>query len=224
MKTKPKSKASAIRSGLIVAIIISMLTWALIVPYTPTIELNDDGTPSMSWHTIWKGDMTALAEYALGAGTSGILEVFFANNTAFPNNTYSINNSATIEGWCTTWKLGYTSADDFYTELAHTVSFDIVVRVRANKTVCANATDDYGVFNGARLRVNITSASLSLGTLTPLIRVETYNDTTPLIDPYMYCNFWINWTGGTYTPVATGFQIAPDSTNTITEIRFEAYY
>ena len=222
MKTKQKQKASAIRSGLIVAIVLSMLTWTLLVPYTPTITIKDDGTPTMSWHTIWKGDLTALAtEKVLTAGTSGILEVFFINNTASPNNTYSINNSYTFEGWCNSSKLGFAGADDFYTELAHSVDFDIVVRVRANQTICANATGDYGVFNGARLRVNITSAALSLGTLTSMIRVESANTTGA---GYMYCNYWINWTGVTYTPVATGFQIAADTSYTITEIRFEAYY
>jgi hypothetical protein len=223
-ENKTKSKAGGLRAGLIVSIVVGLLMWSFIVPYAPTIDQIKDTNQEVekSWHTVWEGDLAALAsEYALAADTSGITEIFFHNNTAFPNNTYSTNNTYALEADCNASHLGFASADDFYTELAHSTYFDIAVRIRANKTICANATDEYGVFNGARLRVNITSASLSLGTLTPLIRVETYNNTA---GAYMYCNYWINWTGGTYTPVATGFQIAADSSNTITEIRFEAYY
>lgn len=222
--TKIKSKAGGLRAGLIVSVIIGLLTWSLLMPYAPTQdnELNTNNDKEMTWHTLWKGDLSALAsEYALGAGTSGITQIFFHNNTALPNNTYSTNNTYALEADCNASKLGFASADDFYTELAHSVNFDIVVRIRANQTICANSTGAYGVFNGARLRVNITSAALVLGTLTPCLRVETANTTG---NEYFYANYFINWTGGTYTPVATGFQIAADSSNTITEIRFEAYY
>ena len=212
-KTRNK-KASSLRLGLISALIIGTLLYALVVPYTPTIENKP------SWHVVWSGPLTALAEGVLTGDASGILEVFFINNTATPNSSYSINVSNTLQDWCNASHLGYASADNFYTELAHSVNFDIVVRLKCNQTISANSTGIYAVFNSGRVRCNITMV-LNPTSLTPLIKVETYNATG---SAFMYVNCWINWTTAAYTPAATGFQIAPDSSNAINEIRFEAYY
>jgi len=215
MKNKNKKIKKMKQTTIVIALICGMLFSVFSLPHP---EIKDEP----SWHVIWKGSFAefAMAEADPGSGVAGILEIFFVNNTKEANNSYSINTSATIEGWCTAAGLGFADADDFYTELSHSVAFDIVVRVRANKTICANSTESYGVYNQGRLRVNITSADLGINALSPMVQVNTSNLSG---NPYCYSNFWINWTGA-YDPTDTGYQLTVDQVATITEIRFEAYY
>lgn len=213
-KENKKSKAGIpVRLGLISGIIIAMIIVSFSVP-TPRIEQTDDGK---SWHVLWKGNFADLAraEGSPGAGVAGILEVFFPNATVTPNNTYAINTSSVIETWCTAAHLGYTSADDFYTELAHSTSFDLVVRVRGNMTVCGDGTN----FRAEWLRVNITAAAPLTLTDHWTFGVITNNSSTTG-QPYIWMNFWINGTYGT----GTAFQLTKDQSCVISEIRFEAYY
>lgn len=212
-------KAIGLRLGLISGIIIAMLVYTTIIPYAPVVEQTETGYQP-SWHLIWKGPMSALAEALPTGDASGIVGIWFTNHTITANSTYSINNSNVFSEWCNTSHLGYAFADNFYTELAHDVPFDIVVRIRANKTVCANSTESYGIFNQGRIRANITSASLGIAALTSMIQINTSNLSS---NPWCYSNFWINWTGA-YDPTGVGYTIGVDATATITEIRFEAYY
>jgi len=213
-KNKLKIKAGTpVRIGLVIGIVLAMLALSFSIP-TPRLVQDQIGHEK-SWHIIWAGSFADLvkAEATPGAGVAGILEVFFANHTATPNQTYSVNASSTIETWCTAAHLGYASADDFYTELAHTTSFDVVVRVRGNTTICG----DGSVYRAEWLRVNITAAAPLSMTDQWTFRVNTSNTST---EPFIWCNFYIN---GTYIS-GSDFQLAKDQSCAITEIRFDAYY
>ena len=209
-KTKKTKAGIPVRLGLISGIIIAMIIVSFSVP-TPKIEQTDDGK---SWHVVWEGSFADLAraEGSPGVDASGILEVFFPNATVTPNSTYSINTSTTIEGWCTAAHLGYTSVDNFYTELAHSTAFDVVVRVRGNNTVCGDGAN----FRAEWLRVNITAAAPLSMTDQKTFGVITLNDTA---NGFIWMNFYINATmsGGT-------FSLTKDQSCVISEIRFEAYY
>jgi len=212
-------KKTHINVGFIAGLVIAIMMLAISVPVP--IPVHDDG----EWHVIWKGTFADFASatenttVALG-NVSGILEIFFINNTPTPNLTYAQNNSYVMEEWCNASGLGFANETWFSTELQHSVDFDIVVRVQANKTICANSTGLYGVYNANRLRVNITSADLGIDALTGMIGVETVNVST---NPFIWMNYWINWTG-TYDPTETGYQLTPDQSADITAIVFEAYY
>lgn len=199
-------KKAGIRAGLVVALVIG-LTFAYIT--LPSLQLVQD-KDTKSWHVIWESNLAHAAEANPGAGAGGILEIFFVNHTATPTTAYNENTSATIEGWCTTAKLGYASADDFNTELAHSVAFDVVVRVRGNATMCERDGDWFP----ADLKVEWTSADLGIGADTDMTGVITLNNTAL---PYLYMNFYDD--NG-----AAGFTLPKDASYDITSIKLSAYY
>ena len=178
----------------------------------PVIEQIDDGR---SWHVIWEGslsDLVQAAEADPGAGASGILSVYFTNNTATPDTAYNENDSATLEAWCAAAGLGYANADDANVEIDHSTDLDIVVRVRGNKTHCWNGT----AFIDAYLRVRVSSADLNLAADTVSTGVPSYNDSGMT---YLWVNFYIDEDQG-----AANLNIARDETAEITSIKYEAYY
>ena len=112
----------------ILTCIVSLMVIIGSTGYTPQSE--------QRWQTVQI--LSALgAENNPGSGASGFLEIFFINHSTAPENAYLQNTSATLESWCVANMAGktpYGSADEFHVELASEVSFDIVVRVRFNRT------------------------------------------------------------------------------------------
>lgn len=172
-------------------------------------------TGNRSWHVIWEGSLTDLvmaAEADPGVGASGILSVYIINHTATPDTTYTQNASGTLEAWCAAAGLGYANADDTNVEIDHSTDFDILTRVRGNKTHCWNGT----AFIDAYLRVRISSADLNLAADTVATGVPTDNDSGK---SFIWVNFYIDEDQG-----ASNLNIARDETAEITNIKFEAYY
>jgi len=200
-----KKKKIDIRYGVVAFLVIGIMFSYTVLP-RPVLEQDEN----KSWHIIWEGTLAEAAEADPGSGNSGILEVFIINHTATPDTAYAENTSATLEGWCTANNLGYASADDSNIDIAHSTSFDIVVRVRGNQTHCYR-TDK---FFHTDLRVRITSSDLSIGADTEATCVVTHNDSS---DDFIHCNFYEDNSG-------SGFTISKDSTNEIDNIKFEAYY
>ena len=188
------------------SIIFGFVVAFLLVMSNIQLQLNNEG----SWKIVWDGNLVSAAENDPGSGASGFLEFFIINHSATPATAYNENDSAVLEGWCTAANLGYASADNFNIEVAHSVTFDIVVRVRFNKTNCW----DGAKFIGSRTRVNITcSGDLVISDVTGT-NVESYNNTGQ--------NFiWINvyWDNG-----GAGYSINADDTFDVSEISIEAKY
>jgi hypothetical protein len=201
-KEKLSRKARVIRPVVVIAFVIAMMVGYATLP-RPVLEQDDEKT----WHVIFEGNMASAAEANPGAGVGGILEIFFVNHT---DEDCSENDSATIEGWCDAADLGYASADDFNVELANSVAFDIIVRVRGNVTMC----DRGGDWFPADLKVEITSADLGLGADTAMTGTVTLNNTA--LD-YLYMNF-------EHDNADAGFTLSKDEVNQITSIKFSAYY
>lgn len=205
-KDKSKKKATIYGSLAVVAIVV-FAAWTIMfhIP-KPVIEPTDEGT----WHVIWRGSLADAAENDPGAGASGFLEIFYVNHTASPATAYDENTSTTIEGWCTAANLGYATADEYNIEISHSVTFDIVVRVRFNKTHCWNGTD----FIGSRTRVNFTaSGDLTIADETGT-NVETDNSSAK---SYIWINvYWDN--------SGSGYSINADETFDNDEISIEAKY
>lgn len=202
---KPSVKRTAVKVGAVIGIFVSLI-FAGSGMYPHIVQDVD----TRSWHVIFEGNLASAAEADPGSGAGGILEVFFINHTATPATAYDENTSATLESWCTAAGLGYASADDFNVELAHTVTFDVVVRVRGNATMCERAGDWFD----ADLKVEWTSSDLGISADTDMTGVVSYNNTAA---PYLWMNFY-DTNGG------SGFTLSKDETNTISSIKFSAYY
>jgi hypothetical protein len=179
------------------------MTFAYITLPSPQL-VQDPNTKS--WHVIWESNLVSAAEANPGAGAGGILEIYFYPHDADPATTYTENTTATLEAA----SLGWANADNFNTELEHSTLFDVVVRVRGNETMC----DRGGNWFPADLKVEWTSADLSIGADTAMTGVITLNNTAL---PYLYMNFYDN--NG-----AAGFTLAKDGSATISSIKFSAYY
>lgn len=144
----------------------------------------------------------AMAEYALAEGESGWLEIFLMPHDATPATTYAENNSATLEASA----LAYFDTDGWSTNTFPTeVSFDIVIRVRYNKTHLWK-TDK---FIDSRGRVNLTvtantgPADWAVGSdfsNAAMTMVVTRNNTG---ENYIWMNCYLN-NGG------SGYQLADD--------------
>lgn len=192
-------KKAGFRAGFIIALVIGM-TFAYLTLPTPKLD-------TKSWHIVWEGNMAQADEANPGAGAGGILEIFFINHT---DAVTTQNTSATIEGWCDAAGLGYVSADDFNTELAHSVAFDVCVRVRGNETMC----DRGGNWFPADLKVEWTSADLGIGADTAMVGVVSYNNTAA---NYLWMNFEDD-------NADAGFTLPKDASYDITSIKLSAYY
>ena len=192
-----------VRLGIVIGVMFCLI-WMGAGPYP---HLVNDGP---SWHIVWEGSFGQAAEADLGSGVGGILEIFFANHSAAPATCYDENDSSVIEGWCDTAGLGYANADDFNVELAHSTTFDVVIRVRGNKTQCWRSDKFYDT----DLRVRWTSADLSVGGDTEMTGVVSQNDSG--ID-FLYMNFYDDNSG-------SGYSLSKDASADITSIKFEAYY
>ena len=208
-KNKHFGKKAGISWGIVSGIIIATLLLYNTMP-VPVMVPTDDGK---SCHIVFEGNLVQAAEANPGAGVGGILEVFFVNKSVNPTTDYARNDSSIFETWATAAYLGYASADDFNLEIAHSVDFTILIRVRGNETMCDNAS---GNFKDTYLRVNITSANLNINALTAMTPVITYNDTAR---PFILMNFYLDQDAG-----AANLNIARDETAQITAIVFSAYY
>ena len=204
-------KKIGISTGLVSALVVGMLFLMFTVPQ-PTIVPTDDGK---SWHVVWEGNLVqAKSEFDPGAAAGGILGVYFVNKSASPHVAYAQNDSEYLQTWANASKLGYTNADDFNLEIAHSVDFTIVIRVRANDTMC----EDSGTsnFHPEWVRVNISAPDIGITSFTNTSQVVTKNDTSLA---FIWLNFFIEEDSG-----SGNLNIARDETAQISGIRLEAYY
>jgi len=192
---------STVKAGAVIGIFVSLI-WAG-TGFIPKPVVDEQG-----WHIVWEGNFAQAAEANPGAGASGILEIFFVNHSA---SNVTENTSATVEGWCDDNNLGYASADDFDVEIAHSVTFDIAIKVRANQTN-AYRTDK---FFDSDVRVRMTSSDLGISADTVLTGHVLQNDSS---DSFIWMMFE---TKGSDT---NGFSLTKDESNDITSIKFECYY
>ena len=162
---------------------------------------------------VWTPNNPLYAEANPGAGASGILEVFFINHSA-ANDYKDVNNSATLETWCTANGLGFANADDTEVDLAHSTSFDVVVRVRGNATHCKHDA----VWFDSDLNVTITWSDEGYTDEQPdgntTNGVAAFN--TSGFD-FLYVNFYWDNDGSGYT-------LTKGDTSEIASIEFAAYY
>jgi len=196
-------KKAGVRAAVFAALVIGMfVAWATF-PH-PVVKVDERG-----WHVVFDGNLAQAAEGNPGAGASGILEIFFINHSA--TNAYKgVNTSATLEGWCTAAGLGYASADDFNVELAHSVLFDIAIKVRVNKT---HAWDGAKFVDGW-VRMNITSADLSISADSAMEKNVLYNNTG---QDYIWIMFFYDFSNA-------GYDLSKDQSADITSIKLQAYY
>jgi hypothetical protein len=218
---KEKKSHNLLKAGSLVLVIVIGFIAAMM--YLPSLNnaIYPQPMVTTTWHLI-KSYGALGTEGNPGAGVSGFLEIFFINHTATPTTAYDTNVSSQLETWCNATMAGlhpYANADNFITEVDYGVTFDIVVRVRFNKT---NAWDG-AKFIGANTRVNITLTGFGTAGMTNITgtNVITYNNTGAWA-------IWENWfwqdvDGGT----GTGYSIlkgSPYTSNKIIMINIWAKY
>jgi len=208
MKEKKRGinkKAGVICTALISGIIAGILILSMSITEDVIIEKED----IRSWKFIADdlGDEVGLDNATF---ESGILSIYFPLHDAAPDTTYLENNSTILESMCLDNGTGYVNTDDFRLEMPHSTAFDIVVRVRANRTVAWNGS----AFIDAYARVNITSEGFSIATLTNMTPVVTHNDTG---QQYIWINFYIN-------NAHNGYTIARGNETQIPQFLYQGYY
>ena len=209
---KTEKKASNFRVGIGLAV-VAMVAIASIAFNIPDEEKTTDPLASMedveeeiisaetrNWNNLG-------SEAEPEAGASGLLSVYIYPHDGDPGTTYAENTSATLESaaYC------YANADAQEIHPPHTDTFDIVVRVRVNKTNCYDYVNDQ--FMDTWVRVNITSSDLSISETTAT-NVVSHNSST---EGYIYINAYLN-NGG------AGYSIDRDETAEISQLELFAYY
>lgn len=218
-KKEDKNLKAAItgkRLGLMIGVFV--ICFALATRMIPTpVLLQDDGK---HWQVIWEGSLAEAVEADPGSGAGGFLEIFFINHTATPNITYTQNTSTTLEAWCVAnmpGKTPYASIDNFNLEVDHSTSFDIVVRVRFNKTHAWNGTAFSQ--NDTRCEMQVNSSNWADGeditNATDGYIVPSYNDSG---QGYIWINFVWN------ADDAGGYQLAKNGVMTVARIYISANF
>jgi len=209
-KNKGFSKRSKYAStALVTALVIGILFGYMTFPH-PQLVRDDDGR---SWHILFDGNLAQAAEGNPGAGSSGILEIFFINHSV--GNAYkAINTSATLESWCNDNLAAgggnaWANADDFNLELKHSVLFDIAIKVRVNMSDSGDGSD----FNENWVRMNLTSSDLSL-TLEGMEKNVLVNNS----------NYEFMWVMFYYDFSNAGYDLSKDETVALDNIILQAYY
>jgi hypothetical protein len=191
-------------SALIVALVCGILVAYATFPQ-PVLKVDEKG-----WHILFEGNLAQAVEGDPGAGQSGILEIFFINHSA-GNDYKAVNDSSTLEGWCDAANLGYANNDAFNVELAHSVLFDIAIKVRVNATEGKDGAN----YNDAYIRMNITSTDLGIvPALSPMDKNVLTNDTG---DSYIWLMFYYDFGGA-------GYDLSKDQTADIDALVLSAYY
>lgn len=190
-----KRKAKRIKAGITFGIAVALLTVG-----SSMYLYEDEDTGNLQL-----GMSTALAEYTgMGSDESGWLEIFLMPHDATPGTTYDENNSATLESSA----LAYYDTDGWSTTtFPSEISFDIVVRVRANRTNAYDAS--IPGFDASDVRCSLTvsgntgASDWAVGsdfTDSSMTQVVTQNNSA---QDFIWMNFYLN-NGG------SGYQLADD--------------
>jgi hypothetical protein len=218
MQSKYKSifKAGSLIGILMIGFVVGMV-------YLPSVHDAIYQQPKVTtmWHLIQVYDPLG-AEGNPGAGASGFLEIFFINHSAAPDTAFNRNLSTTLESWCVAnmpGKTPYASADNFKVELNYGILFDIVVRVRLNKTHAWNGV----CFISSNIMVNITLTGFNTAGMSDLVgsQLITRNNSA---DSYIWLNYYWQDVDGAYGDGFTINKGSPWTTNQITKIKIWAKY
>lgn len=203
---KINGKAAATITAMISSLIVGLLVLSMSITEDVIIEKQQE---IRSWKFIADslGDEAGVDNATL---ESGILSIYYPPHQADPETAYLENNSEALERLCLGNGTGYANTDDSRVEIAHSIAFDIVVRVRANKTVCWNGS----AFIDAYARVNLTSDGFSIPALTNMTPVLSRNDTG---QEYIWINFYIN-------NAHNGYMITRGNETLLPQFLYQGYY
>lgn len=214
---KESFKKAGVRWGTIFGIFFVVLLLSTQMIPTPQLK------PEPSWHIVWEGSLAEATEATLTAGASQFLEIFFINHSVIPWDAYDNNLSYIYETWCNasldadgaagTTNHAYAIADNFNLTVKWGTTFDVVCRVRFNKT---HAWDGAKFLNSS-CRVNITMAGggvTILGT-TSGNNIETRNDTS---DDFIWINVY--WDGVAHA----GYTLNKNGISLVSQISIQAKY
>jgi len=219
-RTYPIFKASALLTFIVIGLISAKM-------YLPSVNdaIYQQPTKTTAWQLIQIINPLD-AEGNPGATASGFLEIYFLNHTTTPTTAYNRNTTATLEGWAdaniaalTGGSHAWANADNFRCELKYGTTFDIVVRIRVNKTNCWDGVK----FLNTSVRCDISLTGFNTAGMTNIngTQIVTYNNTAA---QFIWLNYyWQDVNGGS----GAGYTInkgSPWTTNQISAIRIWAKY
>lgn len=193
MKSRKLLFGSTSTTVVIIGIVVGMmLSQSLLAPIMP----------DRFWRPVLGADGDP------GAGKSGMLEIFIYPHAANPAATYAANlSSANAYAARNTWN-GSLTGDVPYAP----TTFDIVIKVRWNKTHAYNASSTTTKWELGYVRANLTCAALSIGADTAMSEVNITSSAT-----YIWVNYYANNGGAGYT-------VSHGQTVNVTSVKLQAYF
>jgi len=180
-------------TGITIAIIAGILFFASSPP--PQIQQ----IHMRQWHMI------AVAEGNLGAGATGFMYAMIYPHQADPNTAYSTNLSNS-----SAYEYSDTLNAEMIGETPYDTAFDIVIKVRVNKTHAWNSTGNKWMLEW--IYMHITCTDLGIPADTNMTEIEIANNSE-----YIWVHYYMNNAGNGYT-------ITHNEKFNISSIKFYAYY
>jgi hypothetical protein len=213
-----EKKYKFVKAGMFTTICVLFVSLVVIFANTPEQTM----IKKEMWQKVYVWTPLG-AEGNPGAGASGFLQIFFINHSTAANASSATNDSNILMGRCDANMLGKNTsatADDFNIELESEKSFDIIVRVRFNRTHAYETNKFIGSDCNCKITMTCTAWAdgnneANVSAKTNGAQVESSNNS---VFDFIYINFvWNAADNG-------GYQIADDATITLSEIYIEAKF
>ena len=210
------NKNKATKIGLLTGILCFAVSILII-----TSNINTSVEKIETEQCIYRWTPATASEGDPGAGNSGFIEIFFMNISSADANGYGLNTSSTHETWSDAnlpdaTPNAWANADNFdITYFNSETTFVILVRTRYNKAH-AWETDHFNA-GDCDTQITVTCTDWAVGSNIANVSGDQYVTRNNTGDNYIWINYvWDN--------SGTGYQIADDSTLTVSEIYIEAKF
>ena len=210
MENKKKILGSAMFTTLVIGVVVGlMLTTS--VEETIIDQIIDDTiieeeiVEEKTWNTLPLGELLQTGNTA-----GGFVACYIHAHAAAPATEYALNLTNT-SGRVMAYG-DYSNSSGMWGYVNHSTAFDIVIKVKANATMCQNTTTAW--WNISRLACYITAGNISVG---PNAAMTCVNITAAQTPEFNWYNFYLNNGGAGYT-ITAGQQV------NISLFYFQAYY
>jgi len=208
MKDKTTYKEYAVKGSAITLLTIGLIVGMLIISNSSPVPM-EIVEQVRQWH---KDILVPISEADPGAGNSGVLGVWIYAHQADPGTAYATNLS---ESGAAVYAFGDVNNSHIGSIVPYNTAFDIVVKVRWNRTHAFNDTNN--VWEHDWVRGNITCAAFTLSDagMDEQNITDAYGATGDLL--YIWMNYYSN-NGGAGVTISRGQNV------TSCAFTFDAFY
>lgn len=200
MEKNPKKGKAGVRVGVVAGLIVGIMLLSLVIP-VPEVNWETGEIHFRMWHPNVLGDNDP------GAGASGVLRVYVVEHGHYTYTSNITQSDAEVYEW------GDLNNSHLGSNVPYSTAFDIVVKVRWNRTHAWNTT----VYELGWVRGNITCSAFTLSD----DAMDEYNITGCGTPTYIWVHYvWDGTTGGG----GSGEQISRGQNVTSCSFTFDAYY